>query len=1059
MKNLVHLKNYLTKEIQPQENYQLFILRELLVSGGQATYDDLVVKYKNLYEDKDSIDLKAVLKNNPTKALLNKGFIKSENESISLTIKLNPDYYKSSILWILDKSLAHWNEFGTTENLKFKEGIFKSDEDINKFCSEKNVPKKLVQQIILSINRGEKQLILDGPPGTGKTYIIREIIKFLGNDKSISDLVQFHPSYGYEEFIEGLRPSSSENGLEFKVVPGKLKNLIKNSQGSFPITKELGNLKSVTSAKESPEDFHTNNFYLVTQGGSYEVAKKNNNIWAPNKNARGAEQIDWSLLKQLKVGDYIFHYADKHIRAIGKVMNNPKLNIPRPYSQDDLKNREEKIYLSWENNEEEIGTLVDVMYFELSNPVNKDEFCGELTIEENKRTKNSAFDRNGNISQKYLSTVSTTFVEHMDKNFNEISSIIKESQTHSEEHLINDFSDEEILTEINVNNLPESPGVHVIFYKDELLYVGETADTRRRITEHLRSHSASGDTFIKQSQLKFNLDFTLESDQKAFEEIKSKMKIRYKVTSEKEELKNKLIDSLNPEFNKKLASVKNDFQGNSWIKLSEDEIVKFVDYSVFKHNTSTIPKEFYSFFSLKDIDEKLEIEIKDINNKTYKSHIRTATKSRNNSPAKLIKWNRDFTNFLKLNIPTWESIEKGKTQNKYGLVFKLGSSKNSFSAFIRTFETDHSNPIYSILNQGENNNYESFGSYDFLIIDEINRGNLPKIFGELLNTFEYRDEPISLQYSDEPLSVPTNLIFLGTMNSTDKSVGRIDAALRRRLDFIHVAPNYEVLENYYIPRQNNVPNLVDGLKNLNKVLLSKLSKHCLIGHTFFMKSKDSPFTFNDLEKIWDRKIYPLLIEYFLDDPIELEPFSSFENFWTIEEPVNEVTNTSKVFSIELLGKDLEEIDLKLRIEFEKIINWSSRYEEFNIYLGRRVKSTFKTGGGTFIFQNNLSKINNEPRNNKYHFFRITGKGKYELRLQDLYSEKFTRAPFDSMEFRSEFEEKFKNICTLNNIEIEDTFFEKFLPGISLEDIAEKECGDMFLEFWDWVIDKIREANN
>ena len=601
MKNLVHLKNYLTKEIKPQENYQLFILRELLISDGQATYDDLVVNYKNLYEDQDSTDLKAVLKDNPTKVLLNKGIIKSENESISLNIKLSPDYYKSSILWILDKSLAHWNEFGPTENLKFREGIFKSDEDINRFCAEKNVPKKLVQQIILSVNRGEKQLILDGPPGTGKTYIIREIIKFLGNDKSISDLVQFHPSYGYEEFIEGLRPSSSENGLEFRVVPGKLKNLIKDSRGSFPISKELGNLSRVTSAKESPEDFHTNNFYLVTQGGSYEVAKKNNNIWAPNKNARGAEQIDWSLLKQLKVGDYIFHYADKHIRAIGKVMNNPKLNIPRPYSQEDLKNREEKVYLSWENNEEEIGTLVDVTYFELSNPVNKDEFCGELTVEENKRTKNSAFDRNGNISQKYLSTVSATFAEYMDKNFNEISSIIKESQTQSEESLINDFSDEEILTEINVNNLPESPGVHVIFYKDELLYVGETADTRRRITEHLRSHSASGDTFIKQSQLKFNLDFTLESDQKAFEEIKSKMKIRYKITDEKEELKNRLIDNLKPEFNKKLASVKNDFQGNSWIKISEDEVVKFVDYSVFKHNTSTIPKEFYSFFSLKII--------------------------------------------------------------------------------------------------------------------------------------------------------------------------------------------------------------------------------------------------------------------------------------------------------------------------------------------------------------------------------------------------------------------------------------------------------------------------
>ena len=68
-------------------------------------------------------------------------------------------------------------------------------------------------------------------------------------------------------------------------------------------------------------------------------------------------------------------------------MNNPKLNIPRPYTQDDLKNREEKVYLSWENNEEEMGTLVDVAYFELSNPINKNQFCGELTIEENKKLK------------------------------------------------------------------------------------------------------------------------------------------------------------------------------------------------------------------------------------------------------------------------------------------------------------------------------------------------------------------------------------------------------------------------------------------------------------------------------------------------------------------------------------------------------------------------------------------------------------------------------------------------------------------------------------------------
>ena len=83
--------------------------------------------------------------------------------------------------------------------------------EIEIFCYENNTPRDLVENIILSINRGEKQIILDGPPGTGKTYLIKKIIQFLSNGDSISDLVQIHPSYGYEEFVEGLRPTS-KNG-------------------------------------------------------------------------------------------------------------------------------------------------------------------------------------------------------------------------------------------------------------------------------------------------------------------------------------------------------------------------------------------------------------------------------------------------------------------------------------------------------------------------------------------------------------------------------------------------------------------------------------------------------------------------------------------------------------------------------------------------------------------------------------------------------------------------------------------------------------------------------
>ena len=106
--------------------------------------------------------------------------------------------------------------------------------------------------------------------------------------------------------------------------------------------------------------------------------------------------------------------------------------------------------------------------------------------------------------------------------------------------------------------------------------------------------------------------------------------------------------------------------------------------------------------------------------------------------------------------------------------------KGSGNWSIKNYKSDENNA--EIMNSPEESlSYESIGNHNFLVIDEINRGNLPKIFGELLNAFEYRDENISLQYSDKPLSVPSNLIFLGTMNSTDKSVGRMDAAIKKKV--------------------------------------------------------------------------------------------------------------------------------------------------------------------------------------------------------------------------------------------------------------------------------------
>ena len=79
----------------------------------------------------------------------------------------------------------------------------------------------------------------------------------------------------------------------------------------------------------------------------------------------------------------------------------------------------------------------------------------------------------------------------------------------------------------------------------------------------------------------------------------------------------------------------------------------------------------------------------------------------------------------------------------------------------------------------------------FLVIDEINRGSLAKVFGELYFLLEYRDSEMTLQYSDEPFTLPSNLYIIGTMNTADRSIALVDLALRRRFYFVEFHPDDE----------------------------------------------------------------------------------------------------------------------------------------------------------------------------------------------------------------------------------------------------------------------------
>ncbi len=151
-----------------------------------------------------------------------------------------------------------------------------------------------------------------------------------------------------------------------------------------------------------------------------------------------------------------------------------------------------------------------------------------------------------------------------------------------------------------------------------------------------------------------------------------------------------------------------------------------------------------------------------------------------------------------------------------------------------------------------------------LIIDEINRGNIPSIFGELISLIEPdkregQPEAIHtlLPYSKEVFAVPPNLYLLGTMNTSDRSVDTMDMALRRRFNFIEMPPQPALLR----PAIEAGVDLEKLLTTINQRIEVLLDKDHLIGHAYFMNVQ----TLDDLMELFDKKIIPLFKEYFFGD--------------------------------------------------------------------------------------------------------------------------------------------------------------------------------------------------
>ena len=241
-----------------------------------------------------------------------------------------------------------------------------------------------------------------------------------------------------------------------------------------------------------------------------------------------------------------------------------------------------------------------------------------------------------------------------------------------------------------------------------------------------------------------------------------------------------------------------------------------------------------------------------------------------------------------------ESIFKLKNDDKVFKKFKEYKDKNlikfitfhqsygyeDFIEGIRPHLKEESKDLKYILHSGifkdmckrakndKENNY-------VLVIDEINRGNISKIFGELISLIESskregekEEMEVILPYSKEKFTIPKNLYIIGTMNTADRSIALLDIALRRRFNFMEIMPEYSILKEVEDVKVDLL------LSSINEKIEFLLDREHTIGHSYFLNIS----TFEELVKVFKNSIIPLLQEYFYDDFEKIKTIFSNNGF-------------------------------------------------------------------------------------------------------------------------------------------------------------------------------------
>ena len=231
------------------------------------------------------------------------------------------------------------------------------------------------------------------------------------------------------------------------------------------------------------------------------------------------------------------------------------------------------------------------------------------------------------------------------------------------------------------------------------------------------------------------------------------------------------------------------------------------------------------------------------------------------------EWHDEFSGYKRLRKVNWLWVAKDEKEN----IRKINHDCGMVLSTVYRLKIDLTDILSLVRKHRPKDATLANDSSPFVfVIDEINRGNISKIFGELITLVEpskrlgaVEETKAKLPYSGDDFGVPSNVYILGTMNTADRSIALLDTALRRRFEFVEMMPKPELLADIRIG--DTGIDLDKLLRTMNDRIEFLLDREHAIGHAYFLGDFKNRPTLADLAEIFRNKIVPLLQEYFFDD--------------------------------------------------------------------------------------------------------------------------------------------------------------------------------------------------